>query len=143
MKTRPALTGLLVLALTPAGCVSGTGAGGVAMVGMMGAMAMGGTMMGRGMTHSGGPEGDSTFVALFDPGHLLEQRAALELDDAQVGALEGLLLDVREGRLKADAAAQAAHDLLRPVQRAAARGLMGHRPPDAREGPVRAEGHSG
>lgn len=130
MTVRPLLTGMLLLTLAPTGCVSGGGAGGAAMAGMMGAMAVGGLMMGRGMMHGRAAESDPAFVALFDPTHLLGQRAALELDDAQVSALAGLILAVEEGRFTAEAAAQAAHDWLRPVQRAAAKGLVGDRPRD-------------
>lgn len=126
MRAPPVLTGMLLLVLAPTGCVSGGGAGGAAMVGMMGAMAAGGMMMGRGLRHGGGSMSDSTFLALFEPAHLLDQRMALELDNDQVTALEELVRGADEGRIAAETAAQAAHDLLRPVQRAAARAGGSH-----------------
>jgi len=115
-----ALAGLLVL---PTGCASGRGAsGGAWMAGMMGVMVVGGVIFGRGVMHGGRGgmhESPAAFAERFSPAALLTQRVVLELDDAQVVALEALRDDVAQGRRTAEEAARAAYELLRPVQRAA------------------------
>jgi hypothetical protein len=92
------------------------------MAGMMGVMVVGGLIVGRGVMHGGRDgmhESAAVFAERFSPAALLEQRALLELDDAQVVALEALRDDVAQGRRTAEDAARAAYELLRPVQRAA------------------------
>lgn len=115
----------------PTGCVSGRGgSGGAWMAGMMGVMVVGGVLLGTGTMH--GAEAsmhrDTVFLTeRFEPARLLEQRALLELSDEQVAALEALRADVAQGQRSAEAAARAAYELLRRVQRAAASpGAPGH-----------------
>lgn len=118
-----AVAGLLVL---PTGCASGGGGRGVGWeAGMMGAMVVGGLILGGGMMMHGGGRAaapDTAFTpARFAPELLLERRGELELTDDQVAALEVLRADVAAERLTAEAAAQQAFALLRPLQRVAAR----------------------
>ena len=114
---------LALLLVAPSGCATSRGSsGGVWMAGMMGVMVAGGLILGRGVMHGGRGgmrESQPAFTERFSPAALLEQRALLELDDAQVAALEALRDDVAQGRRTAEDAARAAYDLLRPVQRAA------------------------
>lgn len=117
-----AVAALLVL---PTGCASGGGGRGVGWeTGMMGAMVVGGLIFGTGVMHGGrraaAPDTAVT-AARFAPDVLLERRGELELTDDQVAALEALRADVAAERLTAEAAAQQAFALLRPVQRVAAR----------------------
>lgn len=117
---------LALLAAAPTGCASGRGSsGGAWMAGMMGAMVVGGLIVGYGWMHGGrevmhgSPRSD---IERFAPARLLEQRALLELSDEQTAALEALHHDVAEGRRAPEDAARAAYELLRPVQRAAVTG---------------------
>lgn len=113
------LTGLVVLPTS--GCASRSGwhsAGWEAA--MMGAMIVGGLVLGRNMMHGHERATPGLDVACFGPARLLEQRDLLELTDGQVSALESLRDDEESGRRTPEAAAWAAYELLRPVQRAAA-----------------------
>lgn len=111
------------LLLLPTGCATRGGWHGAGWeAGMMGAMVVGGLILGRGLMHGGrraGDHYDATDVDRFQPARLLEQRSLLELTDKQVFELEALREDVNAGRRAPEDAARAAFELLRPVQRAA------------------------
>lgn len=110
--------------LTPTGCASGRSwRGGGLEVGMMGAMVVGGALFGTGLMHgrSRGAAPDTAFVVeRYVPERLLALRVELELSDSQATELEVLRVDVEAERRTRDAAARAAYELLRPIQRVAA-----------------------
>ncbi len=95
---------------------------------MMGAMVVGGMMLGRGMMHGGRNAGHdarqwgTADIEAFQPERLLEQRTMLELTDDQVSSLEALRDDVAADSRTREDASRTAFGLLRPLQRAAVRG---------------------
>lgn len=123
MNRRLMLVPLALAVAMPTGCASGRGtSSGAWMAGMMGVMVVGSVVLGRGVMHGGRGgmhESQPAFAERFSPARLLELRERLELTNEQVEALEALRDDVTVERRTPAEAARVAHDLLRPVQRAA------------------------